>query len=81
MNKLSEIPKGKVYIRVASEINVLISGAYRAAFNRLGNITLVYTDGTRESVLFTPEESETLLNTDNWFSIISAVQSRRGKNE
>lgn len=77
--KLADIAKEMVYTIVAPNIQASISGAYKAGFKKNGEITLIYTDQSRETAKFTLEEAQAIAEKgmENWFHIISEVQSRR----
>lgn len=76
--KIEEIPRGQVYIVVTPKVNAMISGAYKAAFYPSGKVVLAYVDGTSETAQFTIPEAQAIADgMDNWFSIVSAVQSKR----
>lgn len=81
--KIEEIKEGQVYTVVATEIEALISGAYKAGFFNDGKITLVYTDQKKESYIFPIKEAQEILNQgmENFFSIVRSIQSKRDRME
>lgn len=78
---LSKIPDGQVWGLYTDNVEAAISGAYRVAFYNDGRVTLIYTDETKEVAKFPLAEAQKIAEAgrDNWFSIVSAVQGRRGK--
>ena len=77
--RLSDLPADGVWIIRATGIESMMSGAYKAGFYPDGKIVVVYTDGTRETAIFERAESEKIANKENWFSIVSEVQSKRSQ--
>lgn len=75
--KLAEIPDNHVWRVDPTIIEAQLSGAYKAGFKNNGECTLVYEDAMRETASFTVDEAQALLDKNNWFSIVGAVQEKR----
>ena len=71
-----DIPKNQCLIISPDRIKVLMSGVAWIEQNRRGRVTLVYTDGSRETANVEPKMRERLADAE-YFSIVSAVQSQR----
>jgi len=76
---LQNIPDGQVYTICASNLEAFICGAYKAGFHTDGKIVVVYTDQSRETGIFSIEDSQVLLDKgeESIFPIVGAVQSQR----
>lgn len=68
--------KAQCTVIVPPTVQVMMSGVMLARVYPSGNVQLQYTDGNTESALLTAQQLAE--GRDNFFSLVSAVQSMRG---
>jgi hypothetical protein len=67
--------KNSVTLIVPPTIKAMMCGVVRAEINSYGNVKLFYSDDSTESAFLTHEQLAA--GRENFFSLVSAVQSRR----
>ena len=77
--KIEEIPTNEVFTINPTNMEILISGAYKAGFKHDGTVTLCYINGERETYKFPIEDAQNILDKgmENFFSVVSSIQSKR----